>query len=211
MIQCAFGRDDFTAEPVPANDSRCQGRSKSKTHRKWSSCWPISKQSQQLRSRGQHGGSPRQRREVGAMGFLPFRPRPAASIGVPGRLHERGVPLCLVGRAPCEMRGRGPESAAGWEQSWTDGREHHSLGLLLKSGVFRTCQKRERLLSELRLAPGVAESETGTLLFGGGSQGSGKRDETRAGRYSFFQKTARALTRERLEFGRRGMPIVPGS
>ena len=37
----------------------------------------------------------RRRREVGAMG-LSSRPCPAASIGVPGSLHERGIPRSAV-------------------------------------------------------------------------------------------------------------------
>lgn len=116
----------------------------------------------------------RQRREVGAMGFLPFRPRPAAFIGVPGRLHARGVPLCLVGRAPCEMRGRGPESAAGWESSPgpTAGAslarslaKERGISDLPKGGTaaFRTqagsggCRVRNRCLVVRRWEPGVGE------------------------------------------------------
>lgn len=48
---------------------------------------------------GSAGWESRQRREVGALGLL-SRSCPAASIGVPGRLHERGVPL--LGR-PCPL------------------------------------------------------------------------------------------------------------
>ncbi|KAH6850154.1 hypothetical protein B0I37DRAFT_106620 [Chaetomium sp. MPI-CAGE-AT-0009] len=192
----------------------CQGRSKSETQSNvvlvladLETIW--------IAASGSTAEGSRQRREVGAIGLQLL----LVCLAVPGSLHERGVPrLRLCGAETRSDPGGLPAQATRWlaqpvldatiricskEEFVTRETERRSVPLL-ESGALRTCQKRRRVIAAFSLVCVGAEHETSAVVLCDGVQGSGKEMKLDNAVAASSRRAARALTRERLKFGRRG-------